>query len=80
MLIVSVPLKNTNWDPYSGVNLNNKPTALASLPPPPSRTKSSMGPGFTGPVTLDRTTSTTPAAIPIVDLQRELHLLEGLVH
>jgi len=63
----------------SGANLNNKSTALVSLPPPPSRTRSSMGPGSTGPVTLDRT-STTPAAIPIVDLQRELHLLEGLAH
>uniref|UniRef100_A0A8H7XM18 BBC1/AIM3 cysteine proteinase-fold domain-containing protein n=1 Tax=Psilocybe cubensis TaxID=181762 RepID=A0A8H7XM18_PSICU len=47
----SVPMKNTNWDPYSGnpapppppprslVNRNTKP-ALPPLPPPPSRTSS----------------------------------------
>ncbi|PPQ94289.1 hypothetical protein CVT25_004946 [Psilocybe cyanescens] len=47
----SVPMKNTNWDPYSGnpapppppprsiVNRNTKPT-LAPLPPPPSRSSS----------------------------------------
>ncbi|KAF8968772.1 hypothetical protein BDZ97DRAFT_1797976 [Flammula alnicola] len=49
----SVPMKKTNWDPYSGapapppppprslVNRNTKPTALPPLLPPPSRTSSS---------------------------------------
>ena len=62
-----MPLKKTNWDPYSGApppppraNPNNKPTTLAPLPPPPNRT----GLGSTGPATLDRTTSTAPVAIP----------------
>ncbi|KAF9478570.1 hypothetical protein BDN70DRAFT_879805 [Pholiota conissans] len=48
----SVPMKKTNWDPYSGesapppppprslVNSKTKPKPLAPLPPPPSRTGS----------------------------------------
>ncbi|PPQ69580.1 hypothetical protein CVT24_001380, partial [Panaeolus cyanescens] len=54
----SVPLKNTNWDPYSGtpppppppprhlVNHNTKPTLNAALPPPPSRTSSPASPSL----------------------------------
>ena len=59
-------LGSIQWSPAAAAtaNLNNKPTALAPLPPPPSRTGSSIGSGATGPATLDRTTSTTLAAIP----------------
>ena len=59
-------LGSIQWSPAAAatVNLNNKPTALAPLPPPPSRTGSSIWSGSTGPATLDRTTSTTLAAIP----------------
>ncbi|KAL9710646.1 hypothetical protein Ac2012v2_006184 [Leucoagaricus gongylophorus] len=69
----SVPMKKTNWDPYSGApppppppraNPNNKPTVLAPLPPPPSRTGSSIGSGSAGPATLGRTTSIGSTAIP----------------
>ncbi|TFK37569.1 hypothetical protein BDQ12DRAFT_724023 [Crucibulum laeve] len=46
----SVPMKNTNWDPYSGkpppplpppkANSRTRPTQVAPLPPPPRRTSS----------------------------------------
>ncbi|KXN91367.1 hypothetical protein AN958_01024 [Leucoagaricus sp. SymC.cos] len=69
----SVPLKKTNWDPYGGappppprpgVNPNTKPQALTHLPPPPSRTGSSISSGSTSPPTLNRLPSIASSVAP----------------
>ncbi|KAF9007005.1 hypothetical protein BDQ17DRAFT_1351231 [Cyathus striatus] len=62
----SVPLKKTNWDPYSGegppppppprVNSTSKPKELAPLPPPPRRTPT----GTSSPVPSSSNMSPSP--------------------
>ncbi|KIK09427.1 hypothetical protein K443DRAFT_385741 [Laccaria amethystina LaAM-08-1] len=68
----SVPMKKTNWDPYSGnlppppppprTNQKTRPAELAPLPPPPSRT-GSIGPSS---IASSRSSgSTAPPAPPL---------------
>ncbi|KAF8904699.1 hypothetical protein CPB84DRAFT_1845235 [Gymnopilus junonius] len=71
----SVPMKKTNWDPYSGapppppppprslVNKSNKP-ALAPLPPPPSRTGSATSSSRSSSVAQNAPVSPAPPPLP----------------
>ncbi|EDR09705.1 proline-rich protein [Laccaria bicolor S238N-H82] len=66
----SVPMKKTNWDPYSGnpppppppprINQKSRPAELAPLPPPPSRTGSIIPPSISS----SRSTGSTAPPLP----------------